>query len=230
MINTSFTPVVGIAVWFANLLLYIMYKTQIPLVRPSLTQYSIPLLLLAPVLISIASIVMALIAWYREEKSDRMIKKRGIFGMIWTIGAFYLLMITAQSFLIWAVISGLIGIRKEFRRTQKMKLKTLGTKNEKLKYSLWSLGLFGLAILFMIASYQTFIAENPLFGWFIMAAVSLTMPIIITITYFPKLELLRTFAATKSAADVEREHQLKEMQQKKKTRQEKKGVKFFALT
>ena len=66
----------------------------------------------------------------------------------------------------------------------------------------------------MIASYQTFIAENPLFGWFIMAAVSLTMPIIITITYFPKLELLRTFAATKSAADVEREHQLKEMQQK----------------
>lgn len=206
MITTAFTPVVGIAVWFANLLLYIMYKSGIPLVRPSLTQYSIPLLLLAPVLISIASILMALIAWYREEKSDKMIKKRGLVGMTWTITAFYLLMVTAQSFLIWAVISGLLGIKKEFRRTQKMKLKTLGTTNEKWKYTLWSLGLFGLAVMFMIASYQTFIEGNAIFGWFIMAAVSLSMPIIITITYFPKLELLRTFAATKSAADVEREH------------------------
>ena len=46
---------------------------------------------------------------------------------------------------------------------------------------------------------------NTLFGWFIIAAITTTIPIIITITHFKKLETMRKIAATKTAADIETE-------------------------
>jgi len=125
IMSTISTPIIGVSIWFVNLLLYIMYKTGIDFLRPDLAQ-TIPLLLLAPVLISFASIVMALVAWRREEKEDRMIRLRGFFGMIWTIVAFYMLMLTAQSFLVWAVLSALLGVKKDFDRTVKEKTVSMG--------------------------------------------------------------------------------------------------------
>ncbi|MHA2255743.1 MAG: hypothetical protein ACXAAM_06710, partial [Candidatus Heimdallarchaeaceae archaeon] len=58
-----------------------------------------------------------------------------------------------------------------------------------------------------IASWETWVAGNTLSGWFIIAAISITIPIIITITHFRKLDLMRKFAATKTAADVEKEYE-----------------------
>ena len=127
--------------------------------------------------------------------------------MIWTITAFYLLMLTAQSFLIWAVLSALFGVKKDFDRTVKEKTINIGKMSQKLKYTIWSLGLFGLAILYYIASWRTFTEGNALFGWFIIAAISITIPLIITIVHFRKLDLMRRFAATKTAADVEKEYE-----------------------
>ncbi len=66
IMSTISTPIIGVAIWFVNLLLYIMYKTGIEFIRPDLAQ-TVPLLLLAPVLISLASIIMALVAWIRGE-------------------------------------------------------------------------------------------------------------------------------------------------------------------
>jgi cellulose synthase/poly-beta-1,6-N-acetylglucosamine synthase-like glycosyltransferase len=206
IMSTISTPIIGVAIWFVNLLLYIMYKTGIEFIRPDLAQ-TIPLLLLAPVLISFASIVMALVAWTRESREDRMIRLRGFFGMIWTIGAFYLLMLTAQSFLVWAVLSALLGVKKDFDRTVKEKTISMGKLSQKLKYTLWSIGLLGLSVLYYLASWETFRNGDPLFGWFIIAAVSITIPIIITITHFRQLDLMRRFAATKTAADVEKEYE-----------------------
>ncbi|MHA1952956.1 MAG: glycosyltransferase [Candidatus Heimdallarchaeaceae archaeon] len=206
ILSTVSTPIIGVLIWFVNLLLYIMYKTGIEFLRPDLAQ-RIPLLLLAPLLISLASMIMALVAWRREEKEDRMIRLRGFFGMSWTIGAFYLLMLTAQSFLIWAVLSALFGVKKDFDRTVKEKSKTMGKMSQKLKYTIWSLGLLVLAVFYYIASWETWVAGNTLSGWFIIAAISITIPIIITITHFRKLDLMRKFAATKTAADVEKEYE-----------------------
>ena len=206
IMSTISTPIIGVAIWFVNLLLYIMYKTGIEFIRPNLAQ-TVPLLLLAPVLISFASIIMALVAWIRESREDRMIRFRGFFGMIWTIGAFYMLMLTAQSFLVWAVLSALLGVKKDFDRTVKEKTISMGKMSQKLKYTIWSLGLLGLSVLYYWASWETFQNGNPLFGWFIIAAVSITIPIIITITHFRQLDLMRRFAATKTAADVEKEYE-----------------------
>ncbi len=217
IIATTLTPIIGISMWFVNLLLYIMYmlKSKLSLVeftfyRPVLGQ-NFPLLLLAPILISFASIIMAFVAWRREGKEDKMIKLRGLFGMIWTIVAYYMLMITAQSFLIRAVLSALMGVRKDFDRTIKEKTKTMGKVSAKIKYTLWSIGLLVLAVLYYIASWETFRAVpiDPLFGWFIIAAVSITIPIIITATHFRQLEIMKVFASTKTAADVEKEYEEK---------------------
>ena len=208
IMSTITTPIIGVSMWFVNLLLYIMYMTGIEFARPDLAQ-TIPLLLLAPMLISFASIVMAFVSWRREEKEDRMIRLRGFFGMVWTILAFYLLMLTAQSFLVWAVLSALFGVKKDFDRTVKEQTKTMGKMSQKLEYTLWSIGLLGLFVLYYIASYETFMSGNFLFGWFIIAAVSITIPIIITITHFRKLEVMKKFAETKSAADVEKEYEEK---------------------
>lgn len=216
-VATSLTPIIGVSMWFVNLLIYVMYLLRSRLgyfefnfVRPILGS-SFPLLLLAPILISLASIIMAFISWIRESREDRMIKLRGFFGMIWTIAAFYLLMLTAQSFLIWAVLSALLGVKKDFDRTVKEKTKTIGKMSAKIKYTLWSIGLLILAVLYYIASWETFRATpmDPLFGWFIIAAVSITIPIIITATHFRQIELMKMFAATKTAADVEKEYEEK---------------------
>jgi len=48
---------------------------------------------------------------------------------------------------------------------------------------------------------------DPLVGWFIMSAISLSVPAIITVTYFKELEFLKKARSTKSAADVIREYE-----------------------
>jgi len=189
ILSTVSTPIIGVTMWFVYLLLYVMYLIPV-----------------APILISLASIIMAIVAWTREEKEDRMIKLRGFWGMVWTIGAFYLLMLTAQSFLVWAVVSALLGIRKDFDRTIKERTKSMGKVSKKVKYTLWSLALFALSIFYYKAAVETFLAGSTLSGWFLMGAVSITIPIIIVITNFRKLELMRVFAATKTADDVEKEY------------------------
>ncbi len=212
--STILTPLIGVTMWFVYLLLFIMYMLkelggflEFQFVRPNLGSF--PLLLFAPILISLASLIMALISWIREGKEDRMIKMRGFLGMAWTIGAFYLLMMTAQSFLVWAVLSALLGVKKDFDRTIKVKTKTVGRMNQKIKYTLWSIGLLIFAGGYYFASYLTLIStdklDNSLFGWFIIAAISATIPILITITHFRKLETMRKFAATTTAADIEKE-------------------------
>lgn len=213
--STILTPIIGVTMWFVYLLLFVMYLlsnmlgySQFQFVRPDLGSF--PLLLLAPILISMASLVMAFISWRRESKEDRMIKLRGFFGMIWTIVAFYLLMMTAQSFLIWAVLSALLGVRKDFDRTIKEKTKNIGKMSQKIKYTLWSIGLFIIAGGYYYASYHAFfiaVPSSPLFGWFIMAAIMTTIPIIITATQFKKLETMREMAATKTAADMNQSRQ-----------------------
>jgi len=166
----------------------------------------IPWLLFAPILISLASIVMAFISWRRESKEDRMIKLRGFFGMLWTIGAFYLLMMVAQSFLIWAVLSALLGVRKDFDRTIKEKTRTIGKMSQKIKYALWSFGLFLMSGAYSYATYHAFfVSRSFLSGWFIIAAITALIPIIITITHFKKLDTMHEIAATTTAADIERE-------------------------
>ncbi|MFW9852321.1 MAG: glycosyltransferase [Candidatus Thorarchaeota archaeon] len=213
IVSTVLTPIIGISMWFVYLLLFIMYllkefsnyNTEMNFVRPDMGQ-NIPLLLLAPVLISFASLIMALVAWRREEKEDKMIKLRGFFGMVWTITAFYLLMMTAQSFLVWAVLSALLGVRKEFDRTVKEKTKTMGKMSKKIKYTLWSIGLFILSIGYYFASIRSFILGDPLGGWFIIGAITITIPIIITIQHFRQLETMKKVAATRTALDVEKEH------------------------
>ncbi|MBY8999793.1 MAG: glycosyltransferase [Candidatus Heimdallarchaeota archaeon] len=216
ILSTLFTPVIGVAMWFVNLLLYIMYQLRSKLsiaefnfVRPSFNN-TFPLLLVAPILISLASIIMAVVSWKRESKEDRMIKLRGFFGMIWTIVAFYMLMLTAQSFLIWAVLSALLGVKKDFDRTVKEKTRTMGKMSAKIKYTIWSIGLLGLAVLYYIASVETLLVGDPMFGWFIIAAVSITIPIIITITHFREIDRMKVFAATKTADDVEKEYEDKQ--------------------
>ena len=210
--STILTPIIGVSMWFVYLLLFIMYMLsaetlggiqEFQFIRPDLG--SIPWLLFAPLLISLASILMAFVSWIRESKEDRMIKLRGFFGMIWTIAAFYLLMMTAQSFLVWAVISALLGVRKDFDRTIKEKTKTIGRMSQKIKYTIWSIGLFIVAGGYFYASYHTFKYGSFLFGWFIIAAITATIPIIITLTHFRKLETMRHIAATKTAADIEAE-------------------------
>jgi cellulose synthase/poly-beta-1,6-N-acetylglucosamine synthase-like glycosyltransferase len=209
IMSTITTPIIGVSMWFVNLLLYIMFEIGIEFVRPDLAETSFSLIVMAPLLISFASLIMAFVSWRREEKEDRMIRLRGFFGMVWTITAFYLLMLTAQSFLVWAVLSALLGVRKDFDRTVKEKTKTMGKMSQKLKYTLWSIGLFALSGVYYWASYRTFITGNFLFGWFIIAAVSITIPMIITLTHFRKLEIMKRFAATKTAADVEEEYEEK---------------------
>jgi cellulose synthase/poly-beta-1,6-N-acetylglucosamine synthase-like glycosyltransferase len=217
ILSTLFTPVIGVTMWFVNLLLYIMFMLSTKLnihefefTRPILNN-TIPLLLAAPLLIALASFIMAYVSWYRESKEDRMIKLRGFFGMNWTISAFYMLMLTAQSFLIWAVLSALLGVKKDFDRTVKEKTRTMGKMSAKIKYTLWSIGLFGLAVLYYIASWDALIIENnAVFGWFIFAAISLTIPIIITITHFREIDRMQVFAATKTADDIEKEHEEKQ--------------------
>ncbi|MHA1221754.1 MAG: glycosyltransferase [Candidatus Heimdallarchaeaceae archaeon] len=206
ILSTVSTPIIGVTMWFVYLLLYVMYLIPgVEFVRPSIGQ-NFSLILVAPILISLASIIMAIVAWTREEKEDRMIKLRGFWGMVWTIGAFYLLMLTAQSFLVWAVVSALLGIRKDFDRTIKERTKSMGKVSKKVKYTLWSLALFALSIFYYKAAVETFLAGSTLSGWFLMGAVSITIPIIIVITNFRKLELMRVFAATKTADDVEKEY------------------------
>jgi hypothetical protein len=104
-------------------------------------------------------------------------------------------------------LSALLGVKKDFDRTVKEKTISMGKLSQKLKYTLWSIGLLGLSVLYYWASWETFQNGNPLFGWFIIAAVSITIPIIITITHFRQLDLMRRFAATKTAADVEKEYE-----------------------
>ncbi len=216
IMSTLFTPVIGITMWSVNLLLYAMYMLRTRLgidefnfVRPILND-TIPLLLVAPLLIALASLIMAFVSWYRESKEDRMIKLRGFFGMNWTISAFYMLMLTAQSFLIWAVLSALLGVKKDFDRTVKEKTRTMGKMSAKIKYTLWSIGLLGLAVLYYIASWEAIWNGDAVFGWFIIAAVSLTTPIIITITHFREIDRMKVFAATKTADDVEKEYEDKQ--------------------
>ena len=208
--SSIFTPVIGITMWLVYILLLIMfyldkYVMNLPFARP--TPSNIPLLLLAPVLISFASLIMALISWLREEKEDKMIRLRGFKGMVWTISVFYVLILTAQSFLVWAVLSALLGVKKDFDRTIKEKQKTIGTINQKLKYTLWSIGLLLLAVVFCIASYHAIIAGNALYGWFIMAAFSGIIPILIVVLYFREIEIFKQFASTKTALDVEKEYE-----------------------
>ncbi len=208
--SSIFTPVIGVTMWLVYILLLVMfyldkYVMNLPFARPSPS--NIPLLLLAPVLISFASLIMAFISWLREEKEDKMIRLRGFKGMVWTISVFYLLILTAQSFLVWAVLSALFGVKKDFDRTIKEKQKTLGSINQKLKYTLWSIGLLLLAVVFCIAIYHAIIVGNALYGWFIMAALSGTIPIIIVILYFKEIEVFKQFASTKTVVDVEKEYE-----------------------
>lgn len=207
ILSTITTPIIGTVMIFVYILLFVMYMikeftglAEFAFIRPDLGVF--PLLLVAPILISLASLIMAFVTWRREEKEDRMIRLRGIFGMAWTITAFYLLMMTAQYFLVWAVISALFGVKKEFDRTIKVKTKTIGKMSQKVKYTLWSTGLLLVAGAFYFASYRTIIAHDALFGWFIIAAVTATIPMIITIRHFSKLD----FTKDKTAADVEREY------------------------
>jgi len=208
--SSIFTPVIGITMWLVYILLLVMfyldkYVMNLPFARP--TPSNIPLLLLAPVLISFASLIMAFISWIREEKEDKMIRLRGLKGMVWTISVFYVLILTAQSFLVWAVLSALLGVKKDFDRTIKEKQKTIGTTNQKLKYTLWSIGLLTLAVVFCIASYHAIIVGNALYGWFIMAAFSGIIPILIVVLYFREIEIFKQFASTKTALDVEKEYE-----------------------
>ncbi|TET81153.1 MAG: glycosyltransferase [Candidatus Heimdallarchaeota archaeon] len=207
ILSTVTTPIIGTVMIFIYILLFVMYMikeftglAEFAFIRPDLGVF--PLLLVAPILISLASLIMAFVTWRREEKEDKMIRLRGFFGMVWTITAFYLLMMTAQYFLVWAVISALLGVKKEFDRTIKVKTKTIGKMSQKVKYTLWSIGLLLIAGAFYFASYRTFIANDALFGWFIIAAVTATIPMIITIGHFSKLD----FTKDKTAADVEREY------------------------
>ncbi|MHA1304506.1 MAG: glycosyltransferase [Candidatus Heimdallarchaeaceae archaeon] len=207
MISTTLTPLIGITMWFANFFILVLnFFVQIPFVRPTLTDFSIPLLLLAPILIAFANLVMGVVAWIREEREDKMIRLRGFWGFLWTLIAFYFLMLTAQSFLIWSVFSALFGVKKEFKRTIKKKPKSVGKMSEKIKYSLWSFGLFLLAFPFYYAIYKSILTSNPLLGWFVMSAISLSIPILITITYFKELDFLKNIAASKTAADVVKEY------------------------
>ncbi len=211
--STILTPIIGVTMWFVYLLLFVMYMLstetlggipEFQFIRPDLG--SVPWILFAPLLISFASLIMAFVSWIRESKEDRMIKLRGLFGMTWTIGVFYLLMMTAQSFLVWAVLSALLGVRKDFDRTIKEKTKTLGRMSKKIKYAIWSFVLFLISGAYFYASYHTFFVSGSfLFGWFIIAAITTLIPIIITLTHFKKLDIMREIAATKTAADVESE-------------------------
>ena len=207
ILSTVTTPIVGTAMIFVYILLFVMYMIKenttlvnFTFVRPDLGGF--PLLLVAPLLISFASLIMAFVTWRREEKEDRMIRLRGFFGMVWTIAAFYLLMMTAQYFLVWAVVSALLGVKKEFDRTIKVKTKTIGKMSQKIKYTLWSIVLLLIAGAFYYVTYTTFAAGDPLSGWFIIAAVTATIPILITIKHFSKLD----FTKEKTAADVEKEY------------------------
>lgn len=212
--STILTPIIGVTMWFVYLLLFVMYMlseqtlggiVEFKFLRPDLGQITF-VGLFAPVLISIASLVMAFVSWRRESKEDRMIKLRGFFGMIWTIAAFYILMMVAQSFLIWAVLSALIGVKKEFDRTVKEKTKTIGKMSQKIKYALWSFGLFLISGAYFYATYHAFfISGSFLSGWFIIAAITALIPIIITITHFRKLETMHEIAATTTAADIQDE-------------------------
>ncbi len=203
MIGTTITPTIGVTMWFVNLILILLYFFGTPLgilfIRP--VQYAIPLLLVAPTLISLATFVMGIIAWRREEKEDRMIQMRGLKGFGWTLIVFYLLMLTAQSFLVWSIVSSYLGIKKQFDQTIKFKPKTVGRFDEKIKYTIWSVALFLCSIPFYIACYQSIVTFNPLLGWFMIATLTLTVPIIITITYFRELDFLRGLAGTRTAAD-----------------------------
>ena len=207
ILSTVTTPIIGTTMIFVYILLFVMYilkefavLPEFNFVRPDLGVF--PLLLIAPLLISFASLIMAFITWIRESREDRMIRLRGFFGMVWTIAVFYLLMMTAQYFLVWAVVSALLGIRKEFDRTIKIKTKTIGKMSQKIKYTLWSIGLLLVAGAFYFVSLRSFLANDPIFGWFIIAAVTATIPILITISHFSKLD----FSKDKTAADVEREY------------------------
>ncbi|TFG10282.1 glycosyltransferase [Candidatus Heimdallarchaeota archaeon] len=212
--STILTPIIGVTMWFVYLLLFVMYMLseqtlggiiEFKFLRPDLGQISF-VGLFAPILISIASLVMAFVSWRRESKEDRMIKLRGFFGMIWTIAAFYILMMVAQSFLIWAVLSALIGVKKEFDRTVKEKTRTIGKMSQKIKYALWSFGLFLISGAYFYATYHAFfISGSFLSGWFIIAAITALIPIIITITHFRKLEAMHEIAATTTAADIQDE-------------------------
>jgi len=81
--------------------------------------------------------------------------------------------------------------------------------SEKIKYSIWSFILLLLSIPFYYAIVQSFLSfpPDPLVGWFIMSAISLSVPAIITVTYFKELEFLKKARSTKSAADVIREYE-----------------------
>ncbi|UJG40486.1 MAG: glycosyltransferase [Candidatus Heimdallarchaeum aukensis] len=209
MVVTSVLPAIGVSMWFANFFILLCnYFLKVPFIRSNIAEV-IPLLILAPILVAFANLVMGIVTWIREEKEDRMIRLRGFWGGIWTITAFYILMLTAQSFLLWAVISAFLGIKKEFRRTIKKKPKTLGKMSEKIKYSIWSFVLLLLSIPFYYAIVQSFLSfpPDPLVGWFIMSAISLSVPAIITVTYFKELEFLKKARSTKSAADVIKEYE-----------------------
>ncbi|MCK4896486.1 MAG: hypothetical protein KAS47_06725, partial [Candidatus Heimdallarchaeota archaeon] len=92
-------------------------------------------------------------------------------------------------------------------RTVKEKTRTMGKMSAKIKYTLWSIGLLGLAVMYYIACWETIWKGDAVFGWFIIAAVSLTIPIIITITHFREIDKMKIFAATKTADDVEKEYE-----------------------
>ncbi len=203
LVTTTITPLMGISMWVTNfLILYLNFFSGLPLIRPIVTSQNIPLFILAPLLIAIANIILGIVTWFREEKEDKMIKMRGFVGFLWTIGAFYILMLTAQSFLIWSVLSALLGVKKDFKRTAKSKPKSIGTISEKVKYSIWSFLLFLSSLPFYYAIYYCLTTNDPLLGWLIMAAISLSIPMIITLTYFKELEFIKARDANKTAADV----------------------------
>ncbi|MCG3218369.1 MAG: glycosyltransferase [Candidatus Heimdallarchaeota archaeon] len=203
---SAFVPIFGVLIWIFNLVVLGFYYADIPFIRWSAYgdftfAYFLPIFFIGPILASLGSLILSLTSALAERKTDRMIQVSNAFSYSLLIGVFFIFTLAAQPFLVWGVITALIGRNKEFERTVKNRSTKKTRISEKYRYAIEALALGMVGFFFIYTTIIAALDESPLAGWFAITGIAAIAPLIVTFIYFPKLDKFRDEVRKRTVKD-----------------------------
>ncbi len=203
---SAFVPIFGILIWVFNLIVLGFYYADVPFIRWSSYDdftfaYLLPIFFIGPILASFGSLILSYTSARAERKTDRMIQVSNPFSYSILIGVFFIFTLAAQPFLVWGVITALIGRNKEFERTVKNRPTKKARISEKYRYALEAVLLGLLGFFFIYTTIVAALDNSPLAGWFAVTGVAAIAPLIVTFIHFPKLDKFKDEVQKRTVRD-----------------------------
>ena len=184
-----FLPLLSMLLWFLNFLLLFMYYQGMNIIRPSPSNtVDSALFFVAPILVTLSTVFAAIYADRVDKEVGTTYSKHPPLQRVIIILSLSIFTLTAQPFLVTAVVFGLTGKNIVFLRTPKAKKNLVLPSRVKNTYALAAIviSLFGIEFLYL--TIKTYLTQNPMLSWFSMGAISHLIPIYFLVTSYKGLE------------------------------------------